>query len=490
MGDPWLWTVFSSEQSQFKLIGNYKEGHVDWQGKVNWKPLTTELSLNQDQIPLGPLWQILTRRHVIRNDIQPKYLWLTCALKYSGKILDLETHPLALEPCTLDGDIGNIAVDRGQLYPWRKPPFDPFKLKLKDLDLQKLLAMFQRSGLSGILSRYGLIDGELQVETPEQMKFTGKIRQLEMAFSNRGVRGKQAVPELKGELLLNGDRVSGNLFEMDLAGGEFKGQMTFNMDRQFRNGAIQLAIDRLRFNHSIQNLMVGGEIDQISAFGHGQIEDGELSNWKGDFGVLSLRGADWGLEKAKLSTELSQNVFFSIVSIKKVSLMAGEGFFRLLKPLLLEEENLENEATLVNLTGRLRLSKKSGKWEKVKAFSAAKTQLTSEGSWDETRSIKGLVKVISPPSRPLTWEIGGDLDHMQLSPTAQTLKEFKQTHPELKAPETVDFIRAGELLVHEISVQGVEKIKSFGEKVIETARKIIPEESPSPPAPVGEANSK
>lgn len=127
---------------------------------------------------------------------------------------------------------------------------------------------------------------------------------------------------------------------------------------------------------------------------------------------------------------------------------------------------------------------------KSEGFSAAKTQLTSEGSWDETRSIKGLVKVISPPSRPLTWEIGGDLDHMQLSPTAQTLKEFKQTHPELKAPETVDFIRAGELLVHEISVQGVEKIKSFGEKVIETARKIIPEESPSPPAPVGEANSK
>lgn len=39
----------------------------------------------------------------------------------------------------------------------------------------------------------------------------------------------------------------------------------------------------------------------------------------------------------------------------------------------------------------------------------------------------------------------------------------------------MEFVRTGDMLVKEISTQSVEKLKSIGQKVIETARKIIPE---------------
>jgi hypothetical protein len=80
-----------------------------------------------------------------------------------------------------------------------------------------------------------------------------------------------------------------------------------------------------------------------------------------------------------------------------------------------------------------------------------------------------------PVLKLLRWDITGSWDRIQLQPSAKMLKELARRHPEMRPPDTLEFVRSGEILVQEISTQGVEKLKAIGQKVIETARKIIPE---------------
>ncbi|MBK7845479.1 MAG: hypothetical protein IPJ71_17670 [Bdellovibrionales bacterium] len=186
--------------SQVEISGNYKEGLIRWNAEVDWLSLTTQISLDQKQIPLNPVLNIFKDRRLISEDIQPRYLWLNCHLAYSGKILDLETKPLRLEPCFVRGDIGSVNVLEGSWHPWRTPMFDPLRIDLRDVDLQKAVEVLQRTGPSGIFSRFGFLDGQLIYESSQEMKFSGEIRDLELSFSNRGVQGKQPVKSLKGEL--------------------------------------------------------------------------------------------------------------------------------------------------------------------------------------------------------------------------------------------------------------------------------------------------
>jgi hypothetical protein len=474
---PLAFHVFlAPDLSQVEVSGNYKEGLIRWNAEVDWLSLTTQISLDQKQIPLNPVLNIFKDRRLISEDIQPKYLWLNCHLAYSGKILDLETKPLRLESCFMRGDMGSVKVLEGSWYPWRAPMFDPLRIDLKDLDLQKTLEALQRTGPSGIFSRFGLLDGQLIYESSQEVKFSGEIRDLELSFSNRGVRGKQPVKSLKGELILKKERISGNLFDMKLEGGDFKGQLTFNVDRDFRSGAIQMAIDRLEFNKSIQNLMVGGEISRLSAFGQGRVENGDLSLWRGDVGIAEIKGSGWRLQDIKMKTDFVNNSFSSLVRAKKISFPADEQFYQAFRPLFLDELNFDEGVGLSDVSGKMQLSRNSGSWAQVRASAPGKIMLFSNGKWDESRRLAGDIVVDFPKIKKMRWEVAGTLDYVQVRPSAAMLQLLSERRPELKKPGTVEFIRSSELLVKEISEQGVEKFKSLGKKVMETARRMVPED--------------
>ncbi|MBK9039704.1 MAG: hypothetical protein IPL83_11165 [Bdellovibrionales bacterium] len=463
--------------SQVEISGNYKEGLLRWNAEVDWLSLTTQISLDQKQIPLNPVLNFFKDRRFISEDIQPKYLWLNCHLAYSGEILDLETKPLRLESCFMRGDMGSVNILEGSWYPWRTPMFDPLRIDLKDLDLQKTLEALQRTGPSGIFSRFGLLDGQLIYESSQEVKFSGEIRDLELSFSNRGVRGKQPVKSLKGELILKKERISGNLFDMQLEGGDFKGQLTFNVDRDFRSGAIQMAIDRLEFNKSIQNLMVGGEISRLSAFGQARVENGDVSFWRGDVGIAEIKGSGWRLQGIKMKTDFVNNSFSSLVRAKKISFPADERFYQAFRPLFLDELNFDDGVGLSDVSGKMQLSRNSGSWEKVRASAPGKIVLSSNGKWDDSRRLTGDIVVDFPKIKKMRWEVAGSLDYVQVRPSAAMLQLLSERRPELKKPDTVEFIRSSELLVKEISEQGVEKFKSLGKKVMETARRIVPEDT-------------
>lgn len=463
------------ELSQVEVSGNYKEGLLRWKAEVDWHSLKTQISLDQRQIPLNPVLNIFKDRRLISQDIQPKYLWLNCHLAYSGEILDLKIKPLQLESCFMRGDMGSVNVLEGSWYPWRTPMFDPLRIDLKDFDLQKTLETLQRTGPSGIFSRFGLLDGQLIYESSQEVKFSGEIRDLELSFSNRGVRGKQPVKSLKGELILKKERISGNLFDMKLEGGDFKGQLRFDVDRGFRSGTIQVAVDRLEFNKSIQNLMVGGEISRLSAFGQGRVENGDVSFWRGDVAIAEIKGSGWSLQDIKMKTDFVNNSFSSLVRAKKINFPADEQFYQAFRPLFLDELNFDEGVGLSDVSGKIQLSRNSGSWEKVRAGAPGKIMLSSNGKWDESRILAGDVVVDFPRIKKMRWEVAGTLDYVQVRPSSAMLQLLSERRPELKKPGAVEFIRSSEMLVKEISEQGVEKFRSLGKKVMETARKIVPE---------------
>lgn len=467
--------TFAEQTTQLNLEGNYKEGKINWVADYDWSNHRVQLDLQQDQVPLNPIIRMLKDQRIITNDLQPKFVWLSCRVKYDGLVSALSSQPLQLEPCSIQGDLGELVMKSWRWFPWREPIFDPFVVELKELDLHKLVQIVNRTGLSGILSRFGLLSGNLHIENPNHMVFKGELRNIEMAFSNRGERGKQLVPRLVGELTLNEDRVLGNFPEVELEQGEFKGQITFNLDREFRSGVLQLAIDRLGFHPSIQKLMVGGTISPISIYGQGKVENGEISSWRGEFGIREMRNERWTLEEVKLTTDLAGGKFVSNTKAKRVELPAASEYYRLARPMFLDEKGLDTSLIFDRFSGKLQIGRGEGRWDKLSASVLNRVVVSSSGKWSTDQKVEGAMFVDFPVLKLLRWDITGSWDRIQLQPSAKMLKDLARRHPEIRPPDTLEFVRSGEILVQEISTQGVEKLKAIGQKVIETARKIIPE---------------
>ena len=465
-------------ETQFTLEGNYKEGKLDWLANYDWNSHQLKLKMEQDQLPVSPILQILKERGVVTNDLKPKFVWLSCEVGYEGPVTELTQKPIQLEPCSLQGDLGEINILKWRWHPWRQPVFDPLEIHLKELDLQKFVKMINRTGPSGVLGRFGKVSGTLQVDNPNKMSFSGELRDVEMSFSNQGIRGKQLVPLVRGELSLDGDRVRGQVPEMELDGGEFAGGLSFNLDRDFRDGVFQVAVDRISFHPSIQKLMVGKSISALSIYGQGKVQNGDLQGWRGDFGTKEVVGTHWRLEDIKLSTEFEEQVFKSQSKVGKLHLAEEGDYYHLVRPLFLDEKGLEKSLSLQRVAGKITVGRGQGQWERLSASGPGRVVLSSSGAWSEDRRVEGKVHVDFPVLKLLRWELVGSWDRIQLQPSAKMLKDLARRHPDMKPPGSLEFNRTGELLVKKGSGQGVEKLKSIGKKVIETARKIIPEESP------------
>lgn len=211
---------------------------------------------------------------------------------------------------------------------------------------------------------------------------------------------------------------------------------------------------------------------------------------EGEFGIRELKSEDWSLEDVKLSTELAEGQFVSQNKIKRIELKSGGDFYRLVRPLFLDEKGLEESLVMQKVSGRVQFGKDTGSWDRVSATALGRVVLSSSGKWLADRSLEGTAFVDFPVLKLLRWDISGNLDRLQIQPSAKMLKELARRHPEIRPPGSMEFVRTGDMLVKEISSQSVEKLKTIGQKVIETARKIIPEGTPTDEAKLGPEQKK
>src|SRR5690606_35995477 len=114
----------------------------------------------------------------------PKLIWLNCMAEWRAPLSEWSTIPVRVGECGLNGEVGQIRTAGLTFYPITDAGLniEPFLLSVENLSLKKVFELLQRPGLNRVLSQFGILSGEVQVESFNQMEFTGTLKDVEVAF--------------------------------------------------------------------------------------------------------------------------------------------------------------------------------------------------------------------------------------------------------------------------------------------------------------------
>jgi len=474
----------SREKIDLKLNGQIKEGTFELLGglEVNTSSFLGDIKLKH--IPAAPVFEALDEIGLSTGGLRPERFWISCQGNYRGSLSKLKQEPISISSCVVEGDVGHISIENLKIVPWEQK-IEPFKISIQKLSLKKLAEALRRTGPDGILTKFGEVSGLIEVQSPQDVVFKGELKNLELFFSNKGVRGSQAVNSLKGELSLKDDRLSWIVSDVDLAGGSFLGMISFNMDREFRKGIIQITVENLVFNSSIQELMTGGSVGPLALFGQAKLEDGLLSQWRGSIGIKNAGGVSWALNGLKYSSVFdSKSAEMDSVegklTVNDFVMEPGHNLFKTIRPLFLGEVKKDENVKFFNIESNLGFQRGSGSWNKTRAnVNGSEIVLSAEGEWNFQDGTKGTITVDLPELKLLKWELSGPFSDIDLIPNYQVLKKWAQKDSfsikQGKASPAERKIFLNERLDY-LEASALNKFgRTIGKKVMETARKYIPQ---------------
>jgi hypothetical protein len=282
--------------ANFKASGRLREGTFSASG--NFKNNNLEVLTKTYNFPIS---QMLINEtigsHVQLNKLP---LWANCEVRF---VKNQEQENIEVNGCVLKSTSAKLSADK---ILWKKVDgrfvHEPFKVQISHVDIKLIFRLLNKSGLSGVFNDYGFLNAELSVDTRDQWELIYNVTNPRLYFSRAGVPGYQSINYLNGKLSLTEDRVSGIISDINLRGGEFKGSLSFNFDKRFEEGIIQLAIEELTFAPMIQNLMLQGELGKFSIFGKGLIKNGKINNWEGDMALSSFKSSWLEAEDLKFKT--------------------------------------------------------------------------------------------------------------------------------------------------------------------------------------------
>lgn len=470
------------DERQLSGVGemNLQEGEISAgfnirRGQNEELKLSAQLSMQH--FPADRLFEMVYRAGWNSSLIHPELTWLTCTAELNAVISQLPDTPLLIQDCQLLGDIGRIETSPIAFDLWRQQLLQPFELKIQRLNLKEFIHSVDRKGPSGIMSRYGWLQGTLKVESAHQAQFVGELREAEFNFSRGGIRAVQAVDSISTEFSLADERVSGRIQKMELQGGEFSGVVSFNFDREFRQGLLQVDIDRLAFSPSVQRLMVRGQMRPMEIYGKGRVNAFALTDWKGTLGTKGFKGQLFDAADVKIKTELSDGMLTVTAQLLDLQLPKTSWLTSYLEPLLLDQVDISHNAFKAS-EGWLRLSLQPGSvhWDRVRLLSPQnKVSLASRGIYRSESGMDGWIDVDLHNKKLLRWDVAGQPSHLMLYPSIKMLQRLAREENSKVEPITADMTPADRLkMLHKIVYpNSITDVNSFAEKMMEAARQLL-----------------
>lgn len=238
--------------------GSWREGRYEL--KVQHDPSTAELAVSGEvnHLPLSQIFPLLKKYKVMIADFNGKQTWVSSRFSAQGKSNDLRHFPLTLQDLKLEGDLGEVMLARTEITSWSPVQFEPAVFKLKDVDLDKVLVLFNRPHPTQAFGKLGTFAGEAVLSANHAVQVKGQHQKLEIIFSNKGFREVQQVENFAVHLKYEDEKWSGEAGDIHLLGGEANGKINFASDRDWRNLNVNVELDALTFSQRVQQLMTQG----------------------------------------------------------------------------------------------------------------------------------------------------------------------------------------------------------------------------------------
>ncbi|MDZ4662647.1 MAG: hypothetical protein SGJ18_13625 [Pseudomonadota bacterium] len=425
-----------AQDKHFKvdLLGRWREGVIE--ASLDYGMTEGDLFRLKSQLKHLPLANLMKTYEEYEGHTVgrfPSSMWLTCGIDYTGKISEYRQAPVVLDHCLIEGDAGNWESEKLVLDPFYGTWREPFAVKLTGLPLKSLVKFFNIDVLAGVLNEYGSLSGQLSVNSPDTLDFSGQISDLEIYFSNRGVRAHQRVPKVKMQIEKKSGRLSGIFSEFSFFQGRGDAIVSFNFDKKFQEGTVQLQAKSILFAPNVQELLVGNRLGPLEAFGKIKVSEGNFEFFKGDLGFEYIESQETKAEKIKVSLNYVENNLKSTLSAQKISLASSSKKIEYLRPMLLDKVITDPWVELRNFLVHIDGNRERLTWNKgVVYIPQEQATISSEGSWQNNFGLAGWISVDFPAMKLLRWEVSGDLNHPRILPSSQWLKELVSEKPSKK----------------------------------------------------------
>ena len=411
-----------ADGAQVTLSGRVSEGKIFGDARLTPLPhhqLGIDSQFRVSSLPLSTVVPLLTRVAVIKREMRPKFLWLNCEARISGRFQGLfHQNPLHLANCEVAGNGTKIHVAEATREPdgnWR-----PFSGTIESADMRQMFETFSVSGLDGIATDFGKFDGRLEVADRNSARLVGRFGGMQFRFSNHSERTVQGVKNIEADVRLHEDgRITGEIAKLDIDGGKFLGHIDFEFSKSAARGMIKTKVEKLRLREEVQRLMAGGSLENIQGDLAAEFSDGRLRALKGVMHLRGLDSDDWTFADLQLSPSLAEDGSVRL-SMRSPELRLSEtsSFYESAKPALFGRKVVKDGKVLIQDVQVLAEVPLVGgfKWMKANGhIEGGKIRLQSEGQFTREKLLAGVLSVDFPNVKKLNWDIAGTVDEPQFT---------------------------------------------------------------------------
>ncbi|MGZ3769610.1 MAG: hypothetical protein ACXVCP_18510 [Bdellovibrio sp.] len=378
---------------QSHFFGNWREGHYSIIGSYILDERSLSLETDLKHIPLSQILTTLQKYNIDAQDLNGKQVWVSSKARIAGPIDKIRHLPLEIKDLLLEGDLGELRVDRIDISSLEPLQYSPISVEIQKLDIAKLLQLFNRSKNTNVLAQLGQFSGRAEILSDKRMNLWGEHRGLEFVFSNKGQRELQVIDKMEGDVSFEDNQWKFLIKKIMPLGGKFQGSISMKADRDFDQISMKTVVDELELAPPVQNLMTnGGKIGSLNLNLDLRLNAGELSFLKGyvQLGELNVEGAEFG--KTKSNFDWSKNEFILNTQINSLRInsksAAGDVFQKVTNSSWWTDDKLE----LNSLGGQFRTKNfKLLTWKNFQGQIGKSGKLLAEGSWDELGRLKGTV---------------------------------------------------------------------------------------------------
>jgi hypothetical protein len=390
-------------KSHFK--GQWREGSINLD--LNYKSKENQIDLAGDfkQIPLGQIFIFTNEMGWSKSAPSARQSWISFHTEFNQN--SKKDKHLSIKEVRVEGDFGDIKVPAieasGEPLTWQ-----PLRVELNSVHLSKLFTAFDQPHPSGSLSSLGVFNGIMDLEGLHFKGAQGELKGLEFVFSNKGIRDVQEVSTMQVDVIeSDNQQYKGKVSNLELKGGDFKGQIEGVFNKTEESTQIQVVLDQIKFNSKVEKLMTNnGFLSPLQGKLSFLLKKDEKAQVQGIIKVDSGQIEMINFEKFKweINSNIEENVWkLSFQDLKWDSEAPSlESFQQIL--------NIENSSSVValkNFAVRGKKGENTFEWSDLQAQVVdPKAKISSQGSWDEEGNLKGTVLIKSDrETRSLT--VGG-----------------------------------------------------------------------------------
>jgi len=423
--------------AEVKVHAALSEGTLIVTGRLLAAPggfLDADLHAAVDEVPVSTLVPLIKKSGIIKGAFQPRFMWMNCQASIRGRFQGLFVeNPLNLSDCEIEGKGAKIQIGEAIRQP--DGTWQPFVVKMSNVDLGQILDAFDSRLLDGVLSDYGRFDGEMRVQKRHVAELSGYLSGAQIRFLNSSERAEQLVPQMHVRVEARDGNISGYLDHIKLDKGDFLGQLMFSVADGGKQSSLRAVISNLKFSDDVQKVLFGGTLDTIKGNFEAKFVGNKLSAGRGKIRLEKLNNKDLRFREVQLQIETrlaedQRREIYLEVSVPPFEIRRESRYFLGLRPIFFTHEFAGDWIAIdeMQVRGTMQEQMAEGfQWANAQvSLEGRKIRLTSAGSMNAQHEIQGWLSVDFPRVRGLKWRVGGQVERLELHPDSDKLLELQK----------------------------------------------------------------